>query len=349
MQFVWCMKYFGRGSGVSVNLLHPCGVQPAPNDPILSKVLDGVWSLRGQFGVQRYPVYELPVNVTRNMIGQKIVARMNLRNFLDPYTFNITFNRPNIFRVPRGPELRQNGQAPPQVRIGNLLDAHFTQLPDLTLNNEPPERQLVMLNELCCGPYQVDLMPDYIQSLQNLAVENIPAPTIQAFNALRRGVIRHHTCWYFDQLNPPVNWPNNIPFQPIRILCTKIPSRFLSNAGGNNMHTVCIAFVPQCVIPQPSEMSWNMINRDPNDPHSFTYSPPLKRLQMWICGDRARNRCKVGARTVIPCAHELSAIALGCVFAYNPALQTPHHRDLNVIDPSKPRHLNAELATNRHQ
>jgi hypothetical protein len=123
-----------------------------------------------------------------------------------------------------------------------------------------------------------------------------------------------------------------------------IPSRFQSNAGNQNMHTIVLAYVPTAVVPQPPNMTWPLVS-----PAPFATSPPLQRLKMWCCGDRQRNRCKVGPRSVVPCGHETTVITIGTVYAYNRQYLNARHREINVVDPSLPRHLNGEMADNRHQ
>ena len=50
----------------------------------------------------------------------------------------------------------------------------------------------------------------------------------------------------------------------------------------------------------------------------------------------------------VPECHVTAAITIGCVDAYNKEFLISKHRELNTIDPSVPRHLNAEQANNRH-
>lgn len=272
----------------------------------------------------------------------KLRERMNIQNWLDPLRVSITWERQRcIFSRPL---VRELGQL---VHQGDLLDPYFTGLPRMTLENETPDRQMSLLHELCCGPFQTNRVPEYIQSLVHLRNQAVQAQNIQHYHQLREDLLDEHPveCWYFDQRNAPVDWPPQLPWQPIRILTVPgLPAKYKSNANNANRHTVVLAYVPSCVPPQHPDKNWDLVVPAPSQ-----HSPPLQRLQMWCCGDRRHNHCKTGARTSFPEVHVMTAVAIGCVHAYNRQWLKSSHRRLNVLDPSLPNHMTAELVGDRHQ
>jgi hypothetical protein len=160
---------------------------------------------------------------------------------------------------------------------------------------------------------------------------------------LRQEGPRNIYCFYFDQLIPPVNWPIPLLWQPIRILTVPgIPSRFQSNVNRANLHTVCVAYVPDVVVPLHPDTAWDLVR-----PALFQQSPPLQRLQNWVCGPRAANKCKSGARTLVPEAHVTYVFVAGGIMAYDRELIRPIHRQIFATDPSLPDHLNDEMVLNR--
>ena len=54
--------------------------------------------------------------------------------------------------------------------------------------NEPPrdnhdqDRRFAIMNELCCGPYLVDNVEQYLQAMRDLEVSNVPSNTLQDFD-----------------------------------------------------------------------------------------------------------------------------------------------------------------------
>ena len=150
-------------------------------------------------------------------------------------------------------------------------------------------------------------------------------------------------CFYFDQLAPPINWPIPLQWQPIRVLVVPgIPSRFISNVNRANLHTVCLAYVPDVVIPMHPDTAWDLVR-----PAPFQQSPALQRIQNWLCGPRSLNRCKSGARTVVPEAHVTYTAVAGGIMAYDPTMISPIHRQIMALDPSLQHHLNDEMVMNR--
>ena len=350
-QFIWACKYFGRGGGISNNLLMRCESQPDPARTTVEHVLDAVWAIRAEYGPARHPSYPLPEGVTRTSIGEKLVGRVPLRNYLCPYVYDITWEReaqwngnglrPTLHTSVRNAERAINGGV---MHEGNLLDPYFTGLPRLILDNEVPDRQLALINELCCGPFLLRRAPAYIQNVQHRQVQGQQVGNRQAYNQLRQQRPNHVPCFYFDQLIAPANWPNHLPWQPIRILTVpNIPSQYKSNENGANLHSTIISYVPIAPVPMAPNQTWPVLYPDP-----LTISEPLQRIQMWLCGPRERNQCRLGARTVVPEVHVTTSIMMGCVCAYNPNLYNPRHMEVNLIDPAAQPHLNAELANDRH-
>ena len=350
-QFIWACKYFGRGGGISNTLLMRCESQPDPARTTVEHVLDAVWAIRADYGPARHPIYPLPEGVTRTSIGEKLVGRVPLRNYLCPYVYDITWERqvqwngvglrPTLHTGIRNPERAINGGV---MHEGNLLDPYFTGLPRLILDNEVPERKLAMINELCCGPFLLNRAPAYIQNVQHRQVQGQQVGNRQAYHQLRQQVPNHVPCFYFDQNNAPANWPIHLPWQPIRILTApNIPSQYKSNENGANLHSTVISYVPIAPVPLAPNQTWPVLHPDP-----LTISEPLQRIQMWLCGPRERNQCRLGARTVVPEVHVTASIMMGCVYAYNRNLYNPRHMEVNLIDPSAQPHLNAELANDRH-
>ena len=162
---------------------------------------------------------------------------------------------------------------------------------------------------------------------------------------LREQPLTDVPCFYFDQLVPPVNWPIPLRWQSVRILVVpRIPSRFVSNMNNTNFHTVCVAYVPDVVIPLHPDSAWNLVR-----PAPFQQSPQLQRLQNWLCGPRTVNRCKPGARTVVPEAHVTYALAAAGIMAYDHANIKPIHQKIVAIDPSLPDNINDEMVMNHFQ
>ena len=109
------------------------------------------------------------------------------------------------------------------------------------------------------------------------------------------------------------------------------------------MHTAVIAYVPVAVPPQHPDVAWPL-----QFPARGQQSPQLQHIVMWCCGPRHLNRCKAGARTIIPDAHITLALLLGGCAAYDNWFLRSIHRELNTTNPSLPEHINAEIAMNRY-
>jgi hypothetical protein len=102
---------------------------------LMIQVLDAKFALDADFGKARNPSYPLPHGVTRASIGVKLAGRLQLRNYLDPFTYNIQWARqmqwagpgimPNIFTGYRQQEVGPGGL----ILRGDLLDPYFTGLP----------------------------------------------------------------------------------------------------------------------------------------------------------------------------------------------------------------------------
>ena len=54
---------------------------------------------------------------------------------------------------------------------------------------------------------------------------------------------------------------------------------------------------------------------------------------MWVCGPRNRAGCKPGARTVCPCLHCFTLIAILGLYSHSPLLQGTTHKRTNIVDP----------------
>ena len=77
-----------------------------------------------------------------------------------------------------------------------------------------------------------------------------------------------------------------------------IPSRFSSA----KKHSAVVAYVPVELPPGdgsdlPALPAWPLLPPPPGQ--SFTSSPEVRRIVMWICGPRHNNSCIPGARTTV--------------------------------------------------
>ena len=184
------------------------------------------------------------------------------------------------------------------------------------------------LNEISCGSYQPGLSPKYTTNMVNLHA-NAVGPNnqnIQQFNHARSQAPGHVPCYFWDQIAPPGNWPAGQRWQPVRILVRKhimffffqlekrskfrlilmspfkvlpnIPSRYSSATR----HCAVVAYVPVGVPPAegseaPGLPPWPLLPPPPGQ--SFSISPEVRRIAMWICGPRHNNTCIPGARTTV--------------------------------------------------
>ena len=109
------------------------------------------------------------------------------------------------------------------------------------------------------------------------------------------------------------------------------------------MHTTVLAYVPVAVPPQHPDLSWPL-----QFPARGQQSLALQHIVMCCCGPREVNRCKPGARTVVPDAHITAHLPLGGCAAYDHWFLRNIHRELNAVNPSLDEHLNAEMCMNRY-
>ena len=94
------------------------------------------------FGTIRAPIFPLPAGVSRISLGQKMDARLRVRNFLDEYVFGCQFlrqtmtppnmPRPTIFQRVLARERFGVGPAG-FIHEGNLLDPYWHGIPMVIL------------------------------------------------------------------------------------------------------------------------------------------------------------------------------------------------------------------------
>ena len=83
----------------------------------------------------------------------------------------------------------------------------------------------------------------------------------------------------------------------------------------------------RCVV-----LAYRSENEQPTNPLSFQ-SQSLQHIMMFVCGPRGGvQSCPLGARTVCPDSHVMTAIALAGYLAYGHTLGSCHRR-VNMIDP----------------
>jgi hypothetical protein len=326
----WQNRIFERGNPTHNALLRPYNQLPCPDKPILVVLLENAFALLHEHGTPMLPSFTLPPNVTRADCGRKLSARIDMPCFLDPFRYNLTWRKPTgIFNMPSPVDIAQHG-----VNVGNLLDCWWTQFPQLTED---------MLREINCGTYQTRMCRGYAtgvraeEVVRQQAAGAMPLNTIQQQNAAHSEAPQNIRCFWFDQIQPPMNWPNNVHWEPCRIL--SIPNAIPSKYTANKKHWVVLAYVPITVPPQ---LARNIIPAHPianpgwpiNQPALGTVTPEVGRILNWCCGPRqlAACRCIPGARQAYPCAHNMCAMYLAGRVAYDPATFITAWDDINVVD-----------------
>ena len=193
-------KMSGSRGEIPQQLLEPYGQQPTPQVPKIYVVNAVHHQLIADYGTPLSEVYELPPNVNHAGIGKQMLARLEVRNWLDHFvTGPSPFDQPNIFLRPiraalRRGLLRQNFG----VNMVNCLDPAQTLFPRVTTAE---------LNKFCAGPYVADLAPSYVSSLRHKELERNQAYlNLANYHQAREQLSQHIEGWYFDQIQAPRNW-----------------------------------------------------------------------------------------------------------------------------------------------
>ena len=143
---VFGMKLSGNKFPISHQLTEASGTQPTPDIPKIGIWLD-VMAVFRRMGTPYMLKYDLAPGVTYSDHGRDLLFRLTKENPLCN-TKGLVFNRPNIFGNVTNTELTSG-----PVRMGNLLDPTFTELPMLT-------RQELM--GITLGPLSVDASFGYM-------------------------------------------------------------------------------------------------------------------------------------------------------------------------------------------
>ena len=327
---VWQDRILGRGDKIWHQYLEEYGKPPAPHTPKIMVLLQNHLALSHQFKKPHSPMFELPPGITRKNIGEMLIGRLELHNFLDPLRTNLGWLRNDIFGRTLQAERVRNGGV---VREGNAMDRRFTQFPIISS---------AMINEMGGGSYQASLTRQYTTAFRRTEVTQQAGPwvDIDTFHQLREQPLQDLPCSTFDQVQPPLGWIG--PWQPIRIMrISDIPSRF-TNAG---RHCVIIAYVPDHVPADPNQNLPALPGWHLQYPGLGYCSQELQRIIMFCCGPRAcvRHICPIGARTVVPCGHTLFCVYAAGLLSHDPGAFVTTHQRVNYIDVANPIDFNEEL------
>ena len=316
----WGWAMTGSRGEIPQQLLGTYNKQPTPQAPKIFVRNAAHHQIMSDFATPISEAYELPNNVTYEDIGKQMAERIELLNWLDSFRTGSPspFHRSNIFSKPtiRDRQLGLLGN-PGGVTLVNCLDPNETGFPAVL----PAE-----FTEFCTGPYLSGIARSYVSlyRVKELERSNQQYVNLAHYHQSRSQLSLNIEGWYFDQMEPPLNWngvwpganhPNQNPWQPVRILTIPhIPSRYTSNVS----HTVVLAYVPN---------AWPLLF-----PARGYKSNSLHRIQMFICGPRVPGKCKVGARTASPCAHVAAGVYICGVLGHNPGLFKTTWRQINYVD-----------------
>ena len=308
----------GIGGEIPQQLLEPYGQLPTPQVPKIFVINSVQHQLVSDFGTPVSEKYELPPFVSHADIGKQLLARLELRNWLDEFVTGLPspFDRRNLFAKPTLVELRNGFLHPGGVRLLNALDPNQTHFPVL---------DKATLNEFCAGPYLADLAPSYISAYRHKELERTQAYlNLANYHGSRRQLSQYIEAWSFDQVRQTRNWfgiwpgasaANTLPWQPVRILVLpNLPSRYTARES----HSVILAYVPD---------NWPLVS-----PALGFRTQANQRIQMFLCGPRQPGKCKVGARTVNGCAHVATAVHICGVLAHDPTMFRTRWRNINYLD-----------------
>jgi hypothetical protein len=191
---IWQDRILGRGDKICRQYLEEYRKPPSPHSPKIMVLIQNYLALSHEFKTPHTPRLNLPPGVSRSNIGQMIIARLELHNFLDPLRMNLGWTRNNIFSPVGQMERVVLGGV---VHEGNAMDRRFTRFPAVSYS---------MINEMGGGSYQADLARQYTTAFR--AREVIQQATqwvdIDTFHQLREQGLQDLPCSFFDQVLPPV-------------------------------------------------------------------------------------------------------------------------------------------------
>ena len=122
------------GDKINFHLLDEHHGNVAPHTPKIQVLLSVHLALAAEYNTPHLPSYELPPGVTRRNIGEMMLDRLELINYLDPLRVNFGWLRQDMWVNVLARERLVNGGV---VHEGDALNRNFTQFPVLQASLNP--------------------------------------------------------------------------------------------------------------------------------------------------------------------------------------------------------------------